>query len=437
MVILIKLVQLMLSLTILVVIHELGHFSMARLFKVRVDKFYIFFNPWFSLFKFKPKNSETTWGIGWLPLGGYCKLNGMIDESIDTDHLKTEPQPYEFRSKPAWQRFIIMVAGVVFNFLLALIIYTGIAYTWGNVQLSSDKISQGMLFSPAAKAVGFQDGDVILAVNGEKMDALDNNFMRSVINAHTVDIRRGGKDTTLVIPKDMMIRVMRDQKGLLSIKMPYIVDSVLPGSAASKVGLEHNDRLIAIEGQPADNLQEAAVLLKSMKGRVTSMEFLRGADTLRLSVPLDSSGKIGIMLTPIDRIYPVERVHYSLLQAIPRGIRQGVSTMTGYVSDMKYVFTPEGADQLGGFASIGNLFPAQWNWYSFWLMTAFLSLILAVMNLLPIPALDGGHIIFLFYEMVTGKKVSEKIIINAQIVGMLLLFALMIYVNVKDIFRFL
>lgn len=436
MVILIKLLQLMLSLTILVVIHELGHFSMAKLFKVRVDKFYVFFNPGFTLFKFKPKHSETEWGIGWLPLGGYCKLNGMIDESMDTNYLSSEPQPYEFRAKPAWQRFLIMVAGVVFNFILALVIYSAVAYTWGEFRLPSDKVASGMVFSPASKAVGFRDGDVILAVNGEKADILKSDFYRSFIQAHTVDIRRNGKDTTIVMPKDMMLRVMRDGQPPLAVNMPYIVDSALSVSAKN-LGLERGDQLLSVQGKDIKNAMDAVALLKEHKNETIQMQFLRANDTLNLSVPIDSAGKMGVLLQPINKHYPIELHKYSILEAIPAGVNQGVGTMTGYVSDMKYVFTKEGADQLGGFASIGNLFPSMWNWRSFWLMTAFLSVILAVMNLLPIPALDGGHIMFLLYEMITGKKVSEKVLISAQLIGLFLLLGLMIFVNVKDIFRFI
>lgn len=436
--ILIKFVQLMLSFTILVLVHELGHYLLARLFRVRVDKFYIFFNPWFSLFKYKPKGSDTEWGIGWLPFGGYCKINGMIDESLDRSIEGTTPQPYEFRSKPAWQRFLIMVAGVVFNFLLAIVIYAGIIYTWGRDELPSARIENGMAFSPVAEYAGFRDGDIILATDGRPADILDAGFMRSVAQAESVQVRREGVDTTLLMPDDLMKRLLLDGRGLMYIRFPFVVGEVVPGKPAERAGLKAGDKLLAIEGRKVDEFRQARAEIHSRRGQVVPMTFERNGEVLDLSVPIDTAGQIGV-LTEMDlsKLYQVDHHSYNLIEAVPAGVRLGVTTLKGYVGDMKYVFTPEGASQIGGFGSIGNLFPPVWDWRAFWSMTALLSVILSVMNLLPIPALDGGHIVFLLIEMITRRKMKEQWLIRAQLIGMFLLFALMIYANVKDLVRFL
>lgn len=434
--ILIKLTQLVLSFTILVLVHEFGHYLFARLFRVRVDKFYIFFNPWFSLFRFKPKGSDTEWGIGWLPLGGYCKINGMIDESLDDDHIGTEPQPYEFRSKPAWQRFLIMVAGVAFNFLLALFIYAGISYAWGQEELPSDKLTHGMTFSAVGHGAGFRDGDIIISADGRALDVLSSDFMRKVVEAHEVQVRRGEVDTVLTMPKDLMRRLLRDGRGLMSIRLPLVVSEVLAGQGAERAGLQAGDRLVAIEGVPYDDRSEAIEKINRSKGQVLTMSFERNGDITDFALPVDTAGRIGIGLDPnLGSFYDVHLRRYSLIEAVPIGATRGLKTLQGYVSDLRYVFTPEGASQIGGFGTIGNLFPATWNWKAFWSMTAFLSVMLAVMNLLPIPALDGGHILFLLIEMITRRRVSEKTLLRAQLIGMFVLFALLVYANVKDVIR--
>ncbi len=437
---LVKALQLILSLSILVLVHEFGHFIFARIFKVRVEKFYLFFDPWFSIFKFKPKNSDTEYGVGWLPLGGYCKISGMIDESMDKEAMAQPPKPYEFRSKPAGQRLMIMVAGVLFNFLLALFIYSMVLFTWGDTFLPLKNVKAGMDYSETFHNVGFQDGDILLKADDTELERFGEDCFRRVLNAQTVTVLRGGVETVIPIPEDMAQRVMRDKKGFASYRFPMVVRELgkteSGESPAAVAGLQPGDSIVSINGIVTPSFYEVGEVLAQNKDKDVLVGFYRAGIPQTLTLHTDTAGKMGIYsVSPFDMYQTVTR-KYGFFESFPAGIMLGVNTLKGYVSDMKYVFTKEGASSLGGFGTIGSLFPAEWDWHSFWMKTAFLSIILAFMNILPIPALDGGHVMFLLYEVIARRKPSDKFLEYAQVTGMFLLFALLIYANGNDIFRF-
>ena len=435
---LIRALQLILSLSILVLVHEFGHFIFARIFKVRVEKFYLFFDPWFSLFKFKPKNSETEYGIGWLPLGGYCKISGMIDESMDKEAMAQPAKPYEFRSKPAGQRLMIMIAGVLFNFLLALFIYSMVLYTWGETYLPLKNMKHGMYYSEAFQEVGFRDGDILLKANNEELDRLDQSSFRKVVEASNVTVLRDGVETVIPIPEDMMQRFMREGKGFASPdRVPMVVKKLSEkDSPAATAGLQPGDGIVSINGQATPLFEDVAKMLDQNKGKDITLGFYRGGMEQSVVIQPDTAGKIGVYLMSKTDLYPTVTRTYGFFESFPAGVRLGINTLKGYVNDMKYVFTKEGASSLGGFGTIGSIFPTVWDWQVFWMQTAFLSIILAFMNILPIPALDGGHVMFLLYEVIARRKPSDKFLEYAQITGMFLLFALLIYANGNDIFRF-
>lgn len=437
---LVKALQLILSLSILVLVHEFGHFIFARIFKVRVEKFYLFFDPWFSIFKFKPKNSDTEYGVGWLPLGGYCKISGMIDESMDNEAMAQPPKPYEFRSKPAGQRLMIMVAGVLFNFLLALFIYSMVLFTWGDTFLPLKNVKAGMDYSETFHNVGFQDGDILLKADDTELERFGEDCFRRVLNAQTVTVLRGGVETVIPIPEDMAQRVMRDKKGFASYRFPMVVRELgkteSGESPAAVAGLQPGDSIVSINGIVTPSFYEVGEVLAQNKDKDVLVGFYRAGIPQTLTLHTDTAGKMGIYsVSPFDMYQTVTR-KYGFFESFPAGVMLGVNTLKGYVSDMKYVFTKEGASSLGGFGTIGSLFPAEWDWHSFWMKTAFLSIILAFMNILPIPALDGGHVMFLLYEVIARRKPSDKFLEYAQVTGMFLLFALLIYANGNDIFRF-
>ncbi|MBO7442169.1 MAG: RIP metalloprotease RseP [Paludibacteraceae bacterium] len=428
------LIQFFASLTLLVVIHEFGHFITAKMFGVRVEKFYIFFNPGFSLFKFKPKNSDTTYGIGWLPLGGYVKLSGMIDESFDTEQMKEEPKPWEFRTKPAWQRLIIMVAGVVMNFLLAITIYAGIAFHWGDTYLPFENAKDGMEFCWSAHEIGFVDGDILVSADGEKLKRLSEEDFRKITEAKMVQVERDGAIVDIAIPDTFMAMLLREGNGFALYRVPFVAQKIIDGMPAAEAGLQADDRLLSIDGQSV-YLTQAMKQIASHKNKSMEWSVLRGADTLKLTVTPDINGKVGVyMKSPYD-LYKMEHVEYSFLESFPHGIKTAVEKITGYVSDFKYVFTPEGVQTLGGFGTVASLFPETFDFYAFWTITAFLSLVLAFMNFLPIPALDGGHILFVLIEIITRKKVSKEVLLKAQMIGVAFLLALMLFANLNDVFR--
>jgi regulator of sigma E protease len=437
--ILIRALQLILSLSILVIIHEFGHFIFARIFKVRVEKFYLFFDPWFSLFKFKPKNSDTEYGVGWLPLGGYCKISGMIDESMDKEQMAQPPKPYEFRSKPAGQRLLIMVAGVFFNFLLALFIYSMILFVWGDTFLPLKNMKMGMTYSQTFKNIGFQDGDILLKADTVQLERFGSDCFRKVVESDSVTVLRNNVLTKITIPDDMMQRVMRDNKGFASpYRMPMVVREIPDKkSPAALAGLQPHDSIVSIDSVATPTFDDVVDQLDLHKNQTITIGFFRNGLAQSLTLHTDTAGKMGVAVMTPDEIYPTVTRTYNLFQCIPSGVTLGINTLKGYVSDMKYVFTKEGASSLGGFGTIGKLFPSAWDWRNFWETTAFLSIILAFMNILPIPALDGGHVMFLLYEVIVRRKPSDKFLEHAQVVGMVILLALLLYANGNDIIRYL
>ena len=435
--VLIKVVQFFMSLSLLVAIHEFGHFIVARIFKIRVEKFYIFFDPWFSLFKWK--RGETEYGLGWVPLGGYVKIAGMIDESMDLEQMQAPVQPWEFRAKPAWQRLCVMVAGVVMNILLAMIIYTGIRYVHGESYMANEDVKWGYEFNEAAERMGFRDGDKFISVDGEGLD--DVNEMRSRLlltkGDRTVTVERNGEQLSFTIPFDQLVEMRRnrDYEDLYMIRMPFIIDSVASASALS-AGLRAGDEVVAcngVEGVTAGML--TMDILPAHKGDTLALSVLRAGERVALSVPVNEEGKIGVMFR--NNIFQPRTRTFTFLQAIPAGITLAVDTIADYWEQLKLIFQPKTKmyEELGGFISIGNIFPSEWDWLQFWTMTAFLSVILGVMNILPIPGLDGGHALFTLWEIITGRKPSDKFLEIMQYIGLAILFVLLVYANGNDIVR--
>lgn len=434
---LIKALQLVVALSLLVIVHELGHFLWARVFKIRVEKFYIFFNPWFSLFKWKPENSDTTYGVGWLPLGGYVKIAGMIDESMDREQMAQPPQPWEFRTKPAWQRLLVMMGGVINNFILAILIYAGIAWYWGERTIPYQNAYEGMDFTPAAQSLGFRNGDVLLTADGRLIDSKERGAIYNMLDSKHVEVLRNHRDTvTLIMPANAVTSLPQDDP-FMAYRVPVFVKQVMPGEPAAKAGLQEGDRIIAVGDSLTPAYTEFVPALAAYGGKEVPLTLLRGNDTVMTVATPTPAGKLGFgLMGPID-VFRCDTTQYGFFQSIPIGIGNGTDMLTTYVGSLKHVFTKEGAESIGGFGAIGNLFPAKWDWRTFWEMTAFLSIILAFMNIIPIPALDGGHVAFLLWEVVTRRKPSEKFMEYAQMVGMFLLLALLIYANSNDIYRFL
>ena len=440
---LIRALQLVLSLSLLVIIHEGGHFFFARLFKIRVEKFYIFFDPWFSLFKFKPKNSETEYGIGWLPLGGYCKISGMIDESMDTEQMKQPPQPWEFRSKPAWQRLLVMIGGVLMNFLLALFIYSIILFTWGHQYIALKDMSYGMKFNETAREIGFRDGDILVSADGKELTRYNVDMLRSLAEAREVVVLRDGKKEQILMPEISLLEIAKEDPPFVDMLIPNVVDSVLADGGFAKAGLQKGDSLISFNGTPLHSWNEFTEQLGELRLRSeveqkssASFSLVYSRAGVRDTVNVTTDDQFKVLAYSMNPGYQPTRLTYGFFESFPAGVALGINTLKGYVNDMKYVFTKEGAKSVGGFGTIGSIFPKVWDWQRFWSMTAFLSIILAFMNILPIPALDGGHVLFLLYELVARRKPSDKFLEYAQMVGMFLLFGLLIWANFNDILRF-
>jgi regulator of sigma E protease len=433
--ILIKILQLLASLSVLVLIHEMGHFLAAKLFKVRVEKFYLFFNPWFTPIKFKPKNSDTEYGIGWLPLGGYVKLAGMVDESMDTNQLKQPVQDWEFRSKPAWQRLIIMAAGVIMNFVLAIAIYASTLFFYGEEYIPLHKVSMGMSFSEVAKQQGFEDGDILLAADGKTLKRLDEENFRRILNAKEVLVRRGNDIHIVELSADFPQQLIASKEGFTYYRIPFVVKDVIENTSAYQAALQKGDSIVSVNDSVYETQDEFSAVFAANKNNPIMIGFYRSGDFLSTSITPDSTGKVGVYLMPFDEIYPTKKVTYSALKSIPAGIKKGVNKFTGYASDMKYLMSKQGAESIGGFGTITQLFPPFFSLEIFLEITAYLSVILAFMNILPIPALDGGHIVFLAYEAITRRKVSTEVMMAAQKIGLLLLLFLLFYANGMDVIR--
>ena len=489
----IRLIQLVLSLTILVVFHEFGHYLFSRLFGVRVDKFYAFFNPRFSLVRIKrvdgkirvrffspnvpdsyteekhynfegkeeitykpidldtlpegdwrrsPENTE--FGVGWVPFGGYCKIAGMIDESMDVATMQQDPQPWEFRTKKSWQRLLIMVGGVLFNLILAFFIYSMVLFTWGDSYTPAQGLKYGMEFNEHAESLGFRDGDIITATDGVPTTSFDGDLYRAIAKASKVTVLRDGSEIVLDMPQELSLFDFTREVPFVSILSPMTVDSVINSaeSGAARAGLMAGDTILTVNGLYVATWTSFQVLLADMRQRAENSYVDRnlemvigrpGAGRDTLTVTADEGFRIGIY--HFSNEYEPVRLEYGFWSSIPAGIKYGWSTLKSYVGDFRYVFTKEGAKSLGGFGTIGSIFPEKWNWHAFWLMTAFLSIILAFMNLLPIPALDGGYVLFLLIEVLTGKKPGDKFLEVANTIGMIILFGLLIYANLNDVIR--
>ena len=432
---LVKAIQLILSLSFLIVLHELGHFVPAKLFKTRVEKFFLFFDVKFALFK--KKIGGTVYGIGWLPLGGYVKIAGMIDESMDKEQMALPPKEWEFRSKPAWQRLIIMLGGVTVNLVLGFLIYMMIIFVWGTAHVGPEEMPEGFAVVDSFEEYGFQDGDRILEVNGKEFEnSLDINkhlFMRDIENI-TV-LHQNGQEESISIPDEIGTQMF--EQGIMQPFVPImapVLDSVQPGLAAEKAGLKKGDKLISLNNVEIGYYHEVAPISLESKEREVKLVYERDGEFKSTTITPDEEGKLGFVK---NYDFEIQRNSYGLMKSISKGFDYGYWTLRDYVYQFKYVFTKKGATQLGGFGAIGGLFPDAWNWYGFWNTTALLSIILAFMNILPIPALDGGHVMFLMYEMITGRKPNDKFMEIAQMVGFFLLIALVLYANGNDIYRWL
>ena len=429
----VKAIQLLMSLSLLIILHELGHFIPARIFKTRVEKFFLFFDVKFSLIK--KKIGETTYGIGWLPLGGYVKISGMIDESMDKEQMLQPPKPWEFRSKPAWQRLIIMLGGVTVNLILGFLIYMMILFVWGKYTLSSEDLPLGLNPSPVVAELGFQSGDQILNVNGKTLEnvlEINKYFLLREVNEVSVK-RKTGEITTISIPKNIGNRMFESGEMFpFSPVFPAILDSIVPGSPASLNGLKPGDKILYVNDT---NIADWDDFKENMSEESKKIKLVidRNNKSLNFEIVTSEDGTLGVYPKSDFFNFKLETLGFG--ESIIEGFDYGYWTLRDYIAQFKYIFTTKGASQLGGFGAIGNMFPSQWNWKGFWSSTALISIILAFMNILPIPALDGGHVMFLFYEIITGRKPNDKFLEYAQMFGFFLLLSLVLYANGNDIYR--
>ncbi len=440
--IVIKLSQFLMSLSLLIILHELGHFIPAKLFKTRVEKFYLFFDVKYALLK--KKIGETEYGIGWLPLGGYVKISGMIDESMDKEQMALPPQPWEFRSKPAWQRLIIMLGGVTVNFILAFIIYIGMAFVYGDMFVATADLKDGLLIeNPVMQKAGFQTGDKILAIDGEQVVKFDNQMNAKIVMAKQMLIERNGDRQTITMPVDFVDQLSKIEKGsLATIRMPFVVGAVSEGS--KNTTLQPKDIVLRLNEEPAKYMDQAKTILEKNKNKLIVAGILRNDQEMQVPVQVNADGKLGVQIGALDLesleklgYYKVSKQEFGFFESFSVGIQKGTDQLVGYGKQLKMIFNPEtkAYKQVGGFAAIFNIFPSTWSWEVFWNITALLSIMLGVMNLLPIPALDGGHVIFLLFEIISGKKPSEKFLENAQMVGIVLLISLLLFANGNDIYK--
>ena len=437
-IVLIKAAQLILSLSLLVIIHEFGHFLFARAFKTRVEKFYLFFDPWFALFK--TKRGDTEYGVGWLPLGGYVKISGMIDESMDKEAMKLPPQPYEFRSKKSWQRLLIMIGGVLMNFLLAFIIYIAILYAWGEQYLPTANVKYGIEVDSVGYKIGLRNGDKILSVANQPVENFQKIIPTVILDkAPNIQVERDGQKIDVPISDDDLALLIKS-RGVLSFRIPfdYKIVKFAKDSPAKQAGLQIGDQILGMNNQKYQFNDQFKTALHDSIGKRVNLNVLRNNQPMTIAMAIPATGALGIQLDlNLEKTFQFKTIEYGLIESIPAGISRGINTINDYLKQFKLIFSPKtkAYESLGGFISIGNIFPGMWNWYSFWNMTAFLSIILGVMNLLPIPALDGGHVIFLLFEMITGRKPGDKFLEYAQIAGMVLLLSLVLFANGNDIFK--
>ncbi len=433
----VKIAQFLLSLSILVILHEFGHFMFARLFNTRVEKFYLFFDPWFSLLKFK--KGETEYGIGWVPLGGYVKISGMIDESMDKEQMKKPPQPWEFRSKPSWQRLIIMLGGVMVNFLLAIMIYILMLFIWGEEYMPTENVKYGILVDSVGIEMGLRNGDKILSVDNQEIEKFYQIIPDIVLNERkTIQIERDGRILNINISKELIPLLIKG-KGRIDARIPFsplIVEGFLKESPAKKAGLQTGDEILYLNNEICDFYDEFKKKLGESKEEKVSLQIKRNDENLDIPVIVNNQGMIGIRRN-FEEFFEFKKIEYGFFESIPAGIVKGVKTLQDYLKQFRLIFSKDtkAYESLGGFITIGSIFPGVWDWHSFWNLTAFLSIILAIMNILPIPALDGGHVMFLLYEVVTGRKPGDKFMEYAQMTGMIILLSLLLYANGNDIIR--
>ncbi len=427
--------QFILSLSILIVLHELGHFIPAKLFKTRIEKFYLFFDPWFSLFKIK--RGDTEYGIGWLPLGGYVKISGMIDESMDKEQMALPPQSWEFRSKPAWQRLIIMLGGVTVNVLLGILIYAMVLLAWGEQYLPTQNLTYGIATDSLAHKMGLRDGDMILSVNKVPVSSINKVTYEVIINkAQTIEVERDGKEVTIPVSEDDLSEMIKTKPTLVAARFPFDVDTALAGYPAAAAGIKNGDRIIAVNNVLTPYYQDAVKQFKNNRNKTIDVRLLRNTDTISVKSAITEAGTIGIVPKPLSNYFKIATKTYTLANAFPAGVNKAYETFADYLKQMKVIFTVKGAHkEIGGFMTIGKAYGKTWDWERFWGFTAFLSIVLAIMNILPIPALDGGHVMFLLYEVITRRKPNEKFLEYAQYVGMFILLALLLYANGNDVVR--
>lgn len=434
--ILVKILQLILSLSILVLFHEMGHFLAAKAFKTRVEKFYLFFNPWFSIFKFK--KGDTEYGMGWLPLGGYVKIAGMIDESMDKEQMKLPPEPYEFRAKPAWQRLIIMIGGVTVNILLAVAIYVVMLTVWGEQYLPTSEANKyGITCDSLAQEMGLREGDKLLSIDNETFDNFLSFPLEILLNeAKTIQVERNNENIDILIPQGYLEKLANKKSAdFVFVRFPYEAHSFAKNSAAEAAGMQINDRIIGVNGISTPYFNELSKEIKKHKNEVVDITVLRESDTIILNVNIPEESYIGVYAKPITDYFTFADYKYNFIEAIPAGIAKTYKGIGDYLKQLRLMFSPEvkAYKQIGSFITIASIFPGTWDWQSFWRLTAFLSIMLAILNLLPIPALDGGHTMFLLYEIIARRKPSDKFIEYAQVVGMVLLLALMVFALGNDL----
>lgn len=442
--ILIKVSQFLLSLSILVVLHELGHFAFAKFFGARVEKFYMFFNPGFSLFKYK--KGDTEYGIGWIPLGGYVKISGMIDESMDKEQMALPPEPYEFRSKPAYQRLLIMVGGVLVNFILAFAIYIAVLFAWGDEYLPAENVKYGYVCDSLAQSIGLQNGDKILELDNVKQAKYTDILTNILLNSpKTMQVERAGQMMDIAIPSTFIPDLLaKSSKGFsmspvitprIPLK-PFVINSFFEDSHAKLAGFEKGDEIIDIDGKGIEFSDQLKPYLIANKNKVVTFQIIRNGEAREIKMKLNETASFGVTKVGFNH-FEFATIEYSFLEAIPAGINKGVDKLQSYLKQFKLIFSSEtkGYKSIGGFGTIASIFPGFWDWHAFWNLTAFLSIILAIMNILPIPALDGGHVMFLLYEIITRRKPGEKFMEYAQVGGMILLFGLLIFANANDIMK--